>query len=130
MPSPSDLKYHASHTWVKSGADGIATVGITGHAQEQLGDVVYVQQPAVGATVTQGEACGVIESVKTAADVHAPVSGVVTEVNAALEDAPESVNADPYTAWLFRIRLGNAAELDALLDAQAYEKVLNTSLPQ
>jgi glycine cleavage system H protein len=123
MRNPSDLKYHASHTWVKAGAGGIATVGITGHAQEQLGDVVYVQQPAVGSSVTQGEACGVIESVKTAADVHAPASGVVTEVNAALEDAPESVNADPYAAWLFRIRLSNAAELNSLLDAAAYEKV-------
>lgn len=124
MSSPNELKYHPSHTWVKTGADGIATVGITGHAQEQLGDVVYVQQPAVGSTVTQGEACGVIESVKTAADVHAPASGVVTEINAALEDAPESVNADPYAAWLFRIRLSNAAELDALLDSAAYEKAL------
>jgi len=125
MSNPNDLKYHDSHTWIKAGADGIATIGITGHAQEQLGDVVYVQQPAVGSTVTQGEACGVIESVKTAADVHAPASGVVTEVNAALDDAPESVNADPYAAWLFRIRLSDAAELDALLDAAAYEKVLS-----
>jgi glycine cleavage system H protein len=123
MSNPAELKYHESHTWLQAGADGIATVGITAHAQEQLGDVVYVQQPAVGSTVTQGEACGVIESVKTAADVHAPASGVVTEVNAALEDAPESVNADPYAAWLFRIRLGNAAELALLLDAPAYEKV-------
>lgn len=124
MNNPSDLKYHESHTWLKAGADGIATVGITDHAQEQLGDVVYVQPPAVGSTVTQGEACGVIESVKTAADVHAPASGVVTEVNAALEDAPESVNADPYAAWLFRIRLSDAAQVDTLLAAAAYEKVL------
>jgi len=124
MSNPSDLKYHESHTWVKLGADGVATVGITDHAQEQLGDVVYVQQPAVGSTVTLGEACGVIESVKTAADVHAPASGVVTEVNAALEDAPESVNADPYAAWLFRIRLSDAAQLNALLDVAGYEKVL------
>lgn len=124
MNNPGDLKYHESHTWVKVAADGIATVGITGHAQEQLGDVVYVQQPVLGSAVTQGEACGVIESVKAAADVHAPASGVVTEINAALEDAPESVNTDPYEAWLFRIRLSNAAELDALLDAAAYEKLL------
>jgi glycine cleavage system H protein len=124
MNNPDDLKYHESHTWVKVAADGIATVGITGHAQEQLGDVVYVQQPALGSTLTQGEACGVIESVKAAADVHAPASGVVTEVNAALEDAPESINTDPYEAWLFRIRLSNAAELNALLDAAAYEKLV------
>lgn len=124
MNNPGNLKYHESHTWVKVAADGIATVGITNHAQEQLGDVVYVQQPAVGSTVTQGEACGVIESVKAAADVHAPASGVVTEINTALEDAPESVNTDPYEAWLFRMRLSNAAELNALLDAAAYQKLL------
>ncbi len=124
MNNPGNLKYHESHTWLKAGADGIATVGITDHAQEQLGDVVYVQQPAVGSTVTQGEACGVIESVKTAADVHAPATGVVTEVNAALDEAPESVNADPYAAWLFRIRLSDAAQLNALLDAAGYEKAL------
>lgn len=121
MSNPADLKYHASHTWIKAEAGGSYAVGITAHAQEQLGDVVYVQPPVVGSTVQQGEACGVIESVKTAADVHAPASGVVTEVNAALEDAPESVNADPYAAWLFRIKLADPAELNALLDASTYE---------
>ena len=125
MSNPADLKYHESHTWLKAGADGVYTVGITGHAQEQLGDIVYVQQPAVGSTIKQGEACGVIESVKTAADVHAPASGVVVEVNPALEDTPEAVNTDPYAAWLFRIKLGDAAELSALLDVQAYEKIVD-----
>lgn len=124
MSNPADLKYHESHTWLKVDSDGICTVGITAHAQEQLGDVVYVQPPAAGSTVKQGEACGVIESVKTAADVHAPASGVVTEINPALEDAPESVNTDPYAAWLFRMKLSDTAELAALLDAAAYEKVL------
>lgn len=124
MPNPGDLKYHSSHTWIKAGPDGVATVGITGHAQEQLGDVVYVQQPAIGSSVTQGEPCGVIESVKTAADVHAPASGVVTQVNTALEDAPESVNADPYAAWLFRIKLDDATQLAGLLDAAAYEQTV------
>lgn len=124
MSNPADLKYHEAHTWIKAEAGGIYTVGITGHAQEQLGDVVYVQPPAVGSTVKQGEACGVIESVKTAADVHAPASGVVTEINAALEDAPESVNADPYGAWLFRMTVSDANDLKALLDAAAYEKSL------
>ena len=124
MSNPNHLKYHEAHTWIKAEAGGVYAVGITGHAQEQLGDVVYVQPPAVGATVKQGEACGVIESVKTAADVHAPASGVVVAVNPALEDAPESVNADPYAAWLFRMTLSDAAELNALLDAAAYEKVL------
>ena len=121
--NPENLKYHASHTWLKVEADGACTVGITHHAQEQLGDVVYVDAPVVGCTVTQGEACGVIESVKTAADVHAPASGVVIEINPALADAPEAVNTDPYGAWLFRIKLGDPAELASLLDAAAYGKV-------
>jgi glycine cleavage system H protein len=124
MENPHDLKYHASHTWLRLGADGIATVGITGHAQEQLGDVVYVQSPEVGGQVKQGEPCGVIESVKTAADVHAPASGEVVEINTALDDKPESVNSDPYGAWLFRMKLGDAGELAALLDAPAYENSL------
>jgi glycine cleavage system H protein len=124
MSNPNDVKYHESHTWIRAEAGGLYSVGITGHAQEQLGDVVYVQQPAVGSSVKQGEPCAVIESVKTAADVHAPASGVVVEVNAALEDAPEAVNGDPYAAWLFRIQLGDATELSALLDAPAYEQTL------
>ncbi|HTE16219.1 MAG TPA: glycine cleavage system protein GcvH [Burkholderiales bacterium] len=127
MSTPADLKYHESHTWLKAeaGSHDVYTVGITAHAQEQLGDVVYVQPPAVGSTVKQGEACGVIESVKTAADVHAPASGVVIEINPALEDAPESVNTDPYAAWLFRMTLSDAAELNVLLDAAGYEKMLD-----
>jgi len=125
MPNPTDLKYHESHTWLKIEAGGIGTVGITGHAQEQLGDVVFVQPPAIGSVVKQGVACGVIESVKTAADVHAPASGVVIEVNRALEDAPELVNTDPYAAWLFRIKLDASSELATLLDVEAYEKMLS-----
>ena len=124
MSNPDDVKYHETHTWIKAGADGSYLVGITEHAQEQLGDVVYVQQPDVGSTIKQGEPCGVIESVKTAADVHAPASGVVSAVNPVLADTPEIVNSDPYGAWLFRITLSDAAELTALLDAAAYEKAL------
>ena len=124
MSNPIDLKYHAEHTWIKASADGSYRVGITAHAQEQLGDVVYVQQPDIGAQITQGEPCAVIESVKTAADVHAPASGVVVEVNAALADAPETVNSDPYGAWLFRITLSDAAELAALMDAAAYAQAV------
>jgi glycine cleavage system H protein len=124
MTNPSDLKYHEAHTWIRADADGTYTVGITGHAQEQLGDVVFVQPPEVGSTLKQSEACGVIESVKTAADVHAPASGVVVEINAALADAPETVNTDPYGAWLFRMKLSDAAELAALLDVAAYEKTV------
>lgn len=124
MSNPNDRQYHASHTWLKADGAGVYTVGITDFAQEQLGDVVYVQTPAVGSQVQQGEPCGVIESVKTAADVHAPASGEVVEINAALEDNPESVNSDPYGAWLFRMKLADSAQLAALLDAAAYEKAL------
>ena len=125
MSNPNDLKYHQAHTWLKAEADGAYIVGITEHAQEQLGDVVYVQPPEVGSSVKQGEACGVIESVKTAADIHAPASGTVVAVNPALADAPETVNTDPYGAWLFRMSLSDPAEINALLDAAAYEKVLD-----
>lgn len=123
MANPKTLKYHESHTWLKLESADTAVVGITHHAQEQLGDVVYVQCPEPGAAVKQGETCGVIESVKTAADIHAPASGVVTEVNPALENSPEAVNADPYGAWLFRMKLDDAGELAALLDVAAYEQV-------
>ena len=123
MTHPENLKYHAAHTWLKAEADGLYSVGITHHAQEQLGDVVYVEPPAAGRTVKQGEACGVIESVKTAADVHAPASGVVVAVNPALADAPEAINTDPYGAWLFRMTLSDPAELTQLLDAAAYQHV-------
>ena len=123
MSNPDNVKYHESHTWLNMESSDICMVGVTHHAQEQLGDVVYVQAPAAGVMVKQGEACGVIESVKTVADVHAPASGVVTEINAALVDAPELVNSDPYAAWLFRMKLSDPSELAALLDAAAYEKV-------
>ena len=123
MSNPENLKYHESHTWLKIESGDICIVGVTHHAQEQLGDVVYVQPPAAGDMVRQGEACGVIESVKTVADVHAPASGLVTEINPALTDAPEAVNTDPYGAWLFRMKLSDPAELGALLDVAAYEKL-------
>lgn len=123
MSNPENLKYHASHTWLKMESDSICIVGVTQHAQDQLGDVVYVQSPEAGVHVKQGEACGVIESVKTVADIHAPASGVVLEVNPALADAPEAVNADPYGAWLFRMTLSDSSELAELLDAAAYAKV-------
>ena len=122
MNFPDKLKYTATHQWVKIEADGLATVGITDHAQEQLGDVVFVQQPEIGRTVRLGEDCAVVESVKAASDIPAPLSGKIVEINAALNDAPEKVNQDPYGAWLFRIRPGDAAELAGLLDAAAYRK--------
>lgn len=124
MSTPEELHYTAAHHWVRRETDGSVTVGITGHAQEQLGDVVFIDPPAPGRKLQQGEACGVIESVKTASDLHAPVAGVVVAVNAALADAPEMVNTEPYATWLFRLRPDDPAQLDALLDAAAYRKIM------
>jgi glycine cleavage system H protein len=119
---PEHLKYTKSHEWVKAEADGTVTVGITFHAQEQLGDVVFVQPPAVGRKVKQGEACAAIESVKAASDIHAPVSGEISATNPELADKPELVNQDPYAAWMFRIKPGDPGELGTLLDSAAYGK--------
>ena len=122
---PADLKYVKSHEWAKQQPDGTVLVGITDHAQSALGDLVFVEVPKVGRKLTAGEACAVVESVKAASDVYAPVSGEVVEANGALANAPETLNKDAYGAgWMFRIRPANAAELDKLLDAKAYEKVV------
>ena len=123
MTTPKDLKYTKSHEWVKKEPDGSITVGITFHAQEQLGDVVFVQTPDVGRKLKQGEECAVIESVKAAADIYAPVSGEVVAVNPEVSDKPERVNQDPYAAWMFRLKPSSPTELEALLDAAGYEKV-------
>ena len=123
MKTPQDLKYTKSHEWIRQEADGTVTVGITDHAQDQLGDVVFVEAPKPGRTVKKGEECGVIESVKAAADIYAPVSGEIVAANEALADEPEKVNEDAYAAWMFRIRPSDASELAGLLDAAAYEKV-------
>ena len=123
MTTPADLKYTASHEWVKQDADGTVTVGITDHAQELLGDLVFVETPAVGRKLKQGEECAVVESVKAAADVYAPVSGEVTAVNTELTDAPEKINQDSYSAWLFKLKIDTPAEVAALLDASAYQAV-------
>lgn len=122
MTIPEDLKYTVSHQWVRIEDDGTASVGITFHAQEQLGDVVYVQQPAVGRRVARGEACALVESVKAASDIPAPLSGEIVAVNPAVADAPGQLNLDPYGAWLFRIRPDDAAEKGQLLDAASYRK--------
>lgn len=121
---PPDLKYTASHQWVRMETDGTATVGITDFAQEELGDVVFVQHPAAGRKVKRGEDCAVVESVKAASDIPAPLSGEVVAVNAALDIAPQKVNEDPYGAWLFRILPADPAELDGLLDAAAYSRAV------
>jgi glycine cleavage system H protein len=123
MNNPENLKYTDSHEWVRQESDGTLSVGITNHAQQQLGDVVFVETPQVGRTIKKGEECGVIESVKAAADIYAPVSGEIVAVNSELADAPEKVNQDPYSAWMFRLRPSDAGELANLLDAAAYEKV-------
>ena len=128
MNSPANLKYAASHEWTRLEADGTVTIGITDHAQEALGDIVFLELPAVGRVVTAGEECAVVESVKAASDIYSPVSGEVVDINQAAADAPESVNADAYAAWLFRVKPSDAAklaaELDALLSADAYAATL------
>ena len=119
---PKDLKYTKSHEWVKPNADGSVTVGITHHAQDLMGDMVFVDLPQVGTQVTSGKECGVVESVKAASDVYAPVSGEIVEANPTLADSPETVNKDCYGAgWMFRLKPANKADLDSLLDAKAYE---------
>ena len=123
MTAPANLKYTKSHEWVRPEADGTASVGITHHAQELLGDLVFVEAPAAGRKLKQGEECAVVESVKAAADVYAPLSGEVVAANAELADAPEKINQDAYAAWLFRLKIDNPAELDGLLDAAAYQKI-------
>jgi glycine cleavage system H protein len=128
MTTPANLKYAASHEWAKAEADGTVTIGITDHAQEALGDIVFLELPAVGRVVKAGEECAVVESVKAASDIYSPVSGEVVDINQAAVDAPESVNADAYATWLFRIKPANAAqlvtELGGLLDAAAYDATL------
>jgi glycine cleavage system H protein len=124
MTVPDDLKYAATHQWVRMEADGTASVGITFHAQEQLGDVVFVQHPAMGRKVKRGENCAVVESVKAASDIPAPISGEIVAINQEVADAPERLNQDPYGAWLFRIRPVNPLELGKLLDAGAYSRIV------
>jgi glycine cleavage system H protein len=121
---PAELKYSKSHEWVKDNGDGTVTVGITDHAQDALGDLVFVELPEVGRAVAVEEACAVVESVKAASDIYSPLSGEVTEVNADLVDAPETINQDPYAAgWIFKLRLADAGELGSLLDAVAYTRI-------
>jgi glycine cleavage system H protein len=119
--TPSELKYASSHEWVRVEGD-VAVVGITDHAQEALGDLVYVELPDVGATVAATDEAGVVESVKAASDIYAPVSGEIIAVNEALADSPEIVNSDPYhDGWMYKIRMSDPAELEDLLTAEAYD---------
>ena len=115
------IRYSKEHEWIRVEGE-VATVGITQYAQEQLGDVVFVEVPQAGRKVAKGEACAVVESVKAASDIPAPLSGDIVETNAALNDAPEKVNQDPYRAWLFRLKPGDRSEQAGLLEAAAYRK--------
>ncbi|HAN68921.1 MULTISPECIES: glycine cleavage system protein GcvH [Haliea] len=119
--TPSELKYASSHEWARLEEDGTVTIGISDHAQEALGDVVFVEVPGVGDRLAAGDEAGVVESVKAASDIYAPISGEVIAVNEALEDEPETVNADPYNdGWFFRLQPDDTSELEKLLSAEDY----------
>jgi len=124
MNVPAELKYAESHEWMRAEPDGTVTIGITDHAQAALGDLVFIELPAVGRQVKPGEACAVVESVKAASDVYAPIAGEVVAVNTAVTAAPESLNEDAYASWLFRIKPAEANALAGMLDATAYEKLI------
>lgn len=122
MTIPADRKYTASHEWVRVEADGTVAIGITDFAQDALGDIVFVDLPKVGSTLAAGKDCCVIESVKAAGDVYAPVAGEVVAVNDAVVDAPDTINADAFAAWLFKMKPANAADVDGLLSPEDYTK--------
>ena len=122
MNIPAELKYTESHEWVRAEADGTVTVGITEYAQDALGDIVFVELPKVGKSYSAGDDAAVVESVKAASDIYAPVSGEVVAVNDAVADAPDSINADAYSAWLFKLKPNDPNAINGLLDAGAYGK--------
>ncbi|MGH9513885.1 MAG: glycine cleavage system protein GcvH [Terriglobales bacterium] len=124
MTYPADFKYTKEHEWIKRDGN-TATIGITNHAQESLGDIVFVELPKVATEVVKGKTFGSVESVKAVSDLYSPASGTVTEINTALATAPESINKDAHTAWLIRIALKDAAELDSLLSSPDYEKFVS-----
>jgi glycine cleavage system H protein len=126
MNIPADLKYTPSHEWVRVEADGTLTVGITHHAQDLLGDMVFIETPAAGRTLAKGEECAVVESVKAASDVYAPVAGDVIASNSDVESSPDAVNKDAYAAWMFKIKPANAGDVAELLDATAYQKLVES----
>jgi glycine cleavage system H protein len=122
MKLPQELRYTASHEWVRRESDGSVSVGITDHAQEQLGDIVFVEAPKPGRKVSAGESIGVVESVKAASDIYAPIAGEVVAANPELAGSPEKVNEDAFASWMFRMKPANPGDVDKLLDAAAYEK--------
>lgn len=122
---PSDLKYVASHEWLRQEADGTITVGITDHAQDLLGDIVFLELPEEGATVEADQEIAVVESVKAASDVYAPIAGEIIEINADLVDSPDTINSDPYgEGWFFKIKPANPSDFDGLMDADEYQDSL------
>ena len=125
---PSELKYASSHEWARLESDGTVVVGITDHAQEALGDIVYIELPEMGAAVDAGAEVAVVESVKAASDIYSPITGEVVETNPALEDEPETVNSSPYAdGWLFRVKVGRTDELEEMMDADGYQAVVDES---
>jgi glycine cleavage system H protein len=126
MSIPADLKYTPSHEWVRVETDGTLTVGITHHAQDLLGDMVFIENPAPGRSLAKGEECAVVESVKAASDVYAPVAGEVIAANNDVESSPEAVNKDAYAAWMFKLKPANAGDVGELLDAAAYQKLVES----
>ncbi len=125
---PSELKYASSHEWARLESDGTVVVGITDHAQEALGDIVYIELPEMGAAVDAGAEVAVVESVKAASDIYSPITGEVVEINPALEDEPETVNSSPYAdGWLFRVKVGSTDELEEMMDADGYQVVVDES---
>ena len=125
MSIPADLKYTDSHEWVRVESDGSVTVGITNHAQDLLGDLVFVENPKVGRLLKKGEECGVVESVKAASDIYAPISGEVTAVNEALDASPQLINESAYDAWMFKLKPSQPDEVGTLLDAAAYQTLVD-----
>lgn len=125
MSIPTDLKYTASHEWARLEADGTVTIGITDHAQDLLGDMVFVENPTVGRQLSAGEECAVVESVKAASDVYAPIAGEVVAVNEAVEAEPQTLNENAFANWMFRVKPANAADLDGLMDAVAYQAAVD-----
>ena len=119
---PEELRYAATHEWLRLETDGTVTLGITDHAQEALGDIVYLELPTEGAQLSAGQVAGVVESVKAASDYHAPISGTVIQVNEGLTDAPEGINTHPYQSWFYRMQPAKPAEIEQLLDAAGYLK--------
>ena len=125
---PSELKYASSHEWARLESDGTVVVGITDHAQEALGDIVYIELPEMGAAVDAGAEVAVVESVKAASDIYSPITGEVVEINPALEDEPETVNSSPYAdGWWFRVKCGSTDELEEMMDADGYQVVVDES---